>query len=204
MRLGLQLKKFYLRGCDVKSFILKVLQYARVQSKKYANDEEGSISLLIIGLFVVTVATLLVITNIASIAIAQRSLVQASEAAVQRAVQNLDLKAYYVGEGGMLSGILNNGDVPIPIECSSANSAISDELRHWNSANSSLLRREIRDIWMSEFNCDGVSVGISTTAFAVLPLQLPFVNLKNIQLHTSVGATNTRSKGLYLFGIRIS
>jgi hypothetical protein len=204
VRLGLQLKKFYLRGCDVKSFILKVLQYARVQSKKYANDEEGSISLLIIGLFVVTVATLLVITNIASIAIAQRSLVQASEAAVQRAVQNLDLKAYYVGEGGMLSGILNNGDVPIPIECSSANSAISDELRHWNSANSSLLRREIRDIWMSEFNCDGVSVGISTTAFAVLPLQLPFVNLKNIQLHTSVGATNTRSKGLYLFGIRIS
>lgn len=204
MRLGLQLKKFYLRGCDVKSFILKVLQFARVQSKKYANDEEGSISLLIIGLFVVTVATLLVITNIASIAIAQRSLVQASEAAVQRAVQNLDLKAYYVGEGGMLSGILNNSDVPIPIECSSANSAISDELRHWNSANSSLLRREIRDIWMSEFNCDGVSVGISTTAFAVLPLQLPFVNLKNIQLHTSVGATNTRSKGLYLFGIRIS
>ena len=204
MRLGLQLKKFYLRGCDVKSFILKVLQYARVQSKKYANDEEGSISLLIIGLFVVTVATLLVITNIASIAIAQRSLVQASEAAVQRAVQNLDLKAYYVGEGGMLSGILNNSDVPIPIECSSANSAISDELRHWNSANSSLLRREIRDIWMSEFNCDGVSVGISTTAFAVLPLQLPFVNLKNIELHTSVGATNTRSKGLYLFGIRIS
>ena len=204
MRLGLPLKKFYLRGCDVKSFILKVLQYARVQSKKYANDEEGSISLLIIGLFVVTVATLLVITNIASIAIAQRSLVQASEAAVQRAVQNLDLKAYYVGEGGVLSGILNNGDVPIPIECSSANSAISDELRHWNSANSSLLRREIRDIWMSEFNCDGVSVGISTTAFAVLPLQLPFVNLKNIELHTSVGATNTRSKGLYLFGIRIS
>ncbi len=204
MRLGLQLKKFYRRGCDVKSLILKVLQYARVQSKKYANDEEGSISLLIIGLFVVTVATLLVITNIASIAIAQRSLVQASEAAVQRAVQNLDLKAYYVGEGGMLSGILNNGDVAIPIECSSANSAISDELRHWNSANSSLLRREIRDIWMSEFNCDGVSVGISTTAFAVLPLQLPFVNLKNIELHTSVGATNTRSKGLYLFGIRIS
>ena len=204
MRLGLPLKKFYLRGCDVKSLILKVWQYARVQSKKYANDEEGSISLLIIGLFVVTVATLLVITNIASIAIAQRSLVQASEAAVQRAVQNLDLNAYYVGEGGMLSGILNNGDVPIPIECTSANSAISDELRHWNSANSSLLRREIRDIWMSEFNCDGVSVGISTTAFAVLPLQLPFVNLKNIELHTSVGATNTRSKGLYLFGIRIS
>jgi hypothetical protein len=167
-------------------------------------EEEGSISLLIIGLFVVAVATLLVITNIASIAIAQRSLVQASEAAVQRGVQNLDLKAYYVGEGGMLSGVLNNGAVPIPIECSSARSAITDELRHWNSSNNSLLRREIREVWMSEFNCDGVSVGISTSAFAVLPLQVPFLNLKNIELHTSVGATNSRSKGFYLFGIRIS
>jgi hypothetical protein len=57
---------------------------------------------------------------------------------------------------------------------------------------------------MSDFNCDGVSVGISTSAFAVLPLQVPFINLKNIELHASVGATNTRSKGLYLFGIRIS
>jgi len=172
--------------------------------KARIEDEEGSISLLIIGLFVVTVATLLVITNIASIAIAQRSLVQASEAAVQRAVQSLDLKAYYDGEGGMLSGILNNGEVPIPIECNTAGSVISDELQHWNSANSALLRREIRDIWLSEFSCDGVSVGISTSAFAVLPLQLPFINLKSIELHTSVGATNTRSKGLYLFGIRIS
>ena len=172
--------------------------------KATIEDEEGSISLLIIGLFVVTVATLLVITNIASIAIAQRSLVQASEAAVQRAVQSLDLKAYYVGEGGILSGILNNGEVPIPIECDTARSAIMDELQHWNSANSALLRREIRDIWISEFTCDGVSVGISTSAFAVLPLQLPFINLKNIELHTSVGAKNTRSKGLYLFGIRIS
>ena len=173
-----------------------------VQTK--AKDEEGSISLLIIGLFVVTVAALLVITNIASIAIAQRSLIQASEAAVQRGVQSLDLKAYYVGEGSMLSGVLNSGEVPIPIECNSASSAINDELQHWNNSNSKLLRREIRDIWISEFNCDGVSVGISTSAFAVLPLQLPFINLQNIELHTSVGATNTRSKGFYLFGIRIS
>jgi len=169
-----------------------------------SKEEDGSISLLIIGLFVLTLATLLVITNIAAIAIAQRSLVQASEAAVQRGVQNLDLNAYYVGKGGMLSGVLNNNETAIPIECNAASSAINDELRHWNSSNNSLLRREIRDIWMSEINCDGVSVGISTSAFAVLPLQLPFINLKNIELHTSVGATNTRSKGLYLFGIRIS
>jgi len=188
----------------VKKVFLKVWQGIKVEINTKVKDEDGSISLLIIGLFVVTIATLLVMTNIASIAIAQRSLVQASEAAVQRSVQNLDLNAYYVGKGGMLSGVLNNNQSPIPIECKSASAAINDELRHWNTSNNSLLRREIRDMWMSEFNCDGVSVGISTSAFAVLPLQVPFLNLKNIELHTSVGATNSRSKGLYLFGIRIS
>jgi len=191
------------RTAFIKVYAKKMRTHGRGMNSTF-KEEEGSISLLIIGLFVVTVATLLVITNIASIAIAQRSLVQASEAAVQRGVQNLDLKAYYVGEGGMLSGILNNGAVPIPIECNSARSAITDELRHWNLSNNSLLRREIREVWMSEFNCNGVSVGIRTSAFAVLPLQVPFLNLKNIELHTSVGATNSRSKGFYLFGIRIS
>ena len=94
----------------------KVIQFTKVNIKAKSKDEEGSISLLIIGLFVITVATLLVITNIASIAIAQRSLIQASEAAVQRGVQNLDLNSYYVGKGGMMSGILNSGEVPITIE----------------------------------------------------------------------------------------
>ena len=120
----------------------KVIQFTKVNIKAKSKDEEGSISLLIIGLFVITVATLLVITNIASIAIAQRSLIQASEAAVQRGVQNLDLNSYYVGKGGMMSGILNSGEVPIPIECTDASSEISDELKHWNSSNDSLLRRE--------------------------------------------------------------
>ena len=169
-----------------------------------SKDEEGSISLLIIGLFLLTLSTILVITDISSIAIAQRSLVQASEAAVQRGVQNLDLKNYYTGKGTMLSGVLNNNEVPIPIECSSASSAINEELHHWISSNASLARREIRDIWMNEFNCDGISISISTSAFAIIPIQIPFINLKNIELHTSVGATNTRSKGLYLFGVRIS
>jgi hypothetical protein len=164
----------------VKRVFLKVSQSIKVKFKNSVTDEDGSISLLIIGLFVVTVATLLVITNIASIAIAQRSLVQASEAAVQHSVQYLDLKSYYVGEGGMLSGILNNNETSIPIECSSARAAINDELMHWNTSNDSLLRKEIRDIWLSEFNCDGVSVGISTSAFAVLPLQIPFMNLKHV------------------------
>lgn len=173
-------------------------------AKSRFKDEEGSISILIIGLLVLTLSILLVITNISSIAIAQRSLVQASEAAVQSSVQNLDLNSYYVGKGGMLSGVLNNNEAAIPIECGSAQAAISEELRHWNSSNDSQLRREIRDLWITNFSCDGVSVAISTSALAVLPLQLPFVNLNNIELHTSVGATNTRSKGLYLFGIRIS
>ena len=54
----------------MKCFFSKTLKVTKARIKVKLQDEEGSISLLIIGLFVVTVATLLVITNIASIAIA--------------------------------------------------------------------------------------------------------------------------------------
>ena len=46
-------------------------------------DESGSIAVIIIGLFVVTVAALMVMTDVSTIIIAKRSLAQATEAAAQ-------------------------------------------------------------------------------------------------------------------------
>ena len=63
---------------------------ARELSQKFSG-EEGSISLLIIGLFIVTIFSIMVMSDLGSIAIAQRSLVQASESASQRGTHELDL-----------------------------------------------------------------------------------------------------------------
>ena len=63
----------------------------------FVNDETGSLSILIIGLFVAAVTALMVITDVAVVANAKRTLDQATEAAAMRAVQNLDKSSYYSG-----------------------------------------------------------------------------------------------------------
>ena len=54
------------------------------------NSERGSISVVVIGLFVITVASLMVMTDVSALIVAKRSLVQATEAAAQRGVHTLD------------------------------------------------------------------------------------------------------------------
>lgn len=170
---------------------------------KNLKSEEGSISLLVIGLFIVTVAILLVITNISAVAVAKRSLVQATEAAAQRGVHNLDMNSYYTGKGSMLSGFIGSGDSSVPIDCNKAMGEVSDELNYWRSSSNSLKRRELREIWVTGFSCDGTNLWLSTASRAVLPLQIPFINLSEISIDAHAGAGNQRSQGTYLFGIRI-
>ena len=50
-------------------------------------DENGSLSLLIIGLFVAALTALMIVTDIAVVANAKRTLDQATEASAMRAVQ---------------------------------------------------------------------------------------------------------------------
>ena len=65
--------------------------------KERFKSEAGSISVIVIGLFVITVASLMVMTDVSSIIVAKRSLVQATEAAAQRGVHTLDKSKYYQG-----------------------------------------------------------------------------------------------------------
>ena len=53
-------------------------------------EETGSIAVVVIGLFVITVASLMVMTDVSALIVAKRSLVQATEAAAQRGVHTLD------------------------------------------------------------------------------------------------------------------
>jgi Flp pilus assembly protein TadG len=66
--------------------------------KAFWRDERGSISLLIMSLFMATVIVSIILTNISSIYLAKRALTQATEAAAQRGVRNLDVDSYYQGE----------------------------------------------------------------------------------------------------------
>jgi hypothetical protein len=175
---------------------------------KIIRDERGSISLVVITLFLVTVMTSIVVTDIASVAIAKRSLTQATEAAAQRGVRNLDLRAYYSGEfdlttmAGNLFGI-GPDDPGVPIDCSKALGDAQGALVDWSNGDKSLRRSEITALRISSIDCDGFGIQLITEATARLPIAIPIFKMESIQISARVSTTNTRKAGFSPFGIRI-
>ena len=154
--------------------------YSKLKSK--AKQEQGSISVLTLGLFLMTITFATLMTDIASIAIAKRSLIQASEAAVVRAVQSLDKSAYYQ----------SNTSIVIPIDCSMARMKVIQELGLWMQNGAQMLRPELEEIAFVDFYCLDNVVRINTTAKAKLPFRLPNSSLVNVEIHARVGAQSRR------------
>lgn len=154
------------------------------------NDEDthdgnrGSISVLTIGLFLITIALLFLVTDIAAIAVAKRSLVHATESAALRAVQTLDRATYYHGDSG----------VAIPLDCPQARTRVIEELELWMQSSEDLRRPELKQIWLSNFYCEGNLVKLTTSARASLPFQMPGSSLDQVELHSTVAAQSDRAR----------
>ena len=141
-------------------------------------SEQGSISLLTIGLFVLTVSMLILVTDIAAMAVAKRSLLHASESAAIRAAHNLDLAAYYRGVSG----------VKIPIDCQMAYAQVIEELNQWLQGDSEFKREELEAAQLVEFNCAGNRVRLVTSARARLPFVLPGSSMNYLEVNATVTA----------------
>ena len=170
-------------------------------------DERGSLSVVIIGLFVLTVASLMVMTDVATVMVAKRSLAQATEAAAMRGVHTLDRDSYYTGKGTVLTtplALINKREHPsIPIDCQRAPFDVVLELENWSTDDTSMKRHELQGITLTDFLCDGTSVEISTRAEVKFPFTVPFTSLNSSVLTASAASTNQVQEGFYLFGIRL-
>lgn len=170
-------------------------------------DESGSIAVIIIGLFVVTVAALMVMTDVSTIIIAKRSLVQATEAAAQRGVHTLDKSAYYQGKANMFTAPLaiatNRAHPVIPIDCTRGGTEVMLELRSWSKDETDLKWQYLDEIQLTNFQCDGKSLIIQTRSEVQLPFKIPFTTIDSAFLTASAGTTNQVQEGFYLFGIRL-
>ena len=170
-------------------------------------NERGSLSVVIIGLFVLTVASLMVMTDIATVMVAKRSLTQATEAAAMRGVHTLDRDSYYTGKGTMATtplALINKRDHPaIPIDCNQAVLDMMLELHNWSTDASSMKRQELQGIVLTDFICDGTSVEISTFATVKFPFMVPFTSQSSASLKASAASTNQVQEGFYLFGVRL-
>jgi Tfp pilus assembly protein PilX len=169
--------------------------------------ETGSISVVVIGLFVVTVASLMVMTDVSALVVAKRSLVQATEAAAQRGVQSLDQSEYYQGKANIFTvpmAIATQREHPvIPIDCERGGVEVLLELNSWSNDDGDMKWQHLKGIQLTEFSCDGSSLQISTRSEMKLPFKVPFSTTDSVFLTATAGTTNKVQEGFYLFGVRI-
>ena len=188
-------------------------------------SEEGSISVLVFGLFAVVLLSSVVLTDISSIIVAHRSLVQATESAAQSAAHALDLDTYYQGKHSALSFLISDASPVIPIDCEAASNRASETLadiastanrnsnglgqkndgssQMFGGSNSKLIRPELENIQISNFQCNGTEVLITTSAKAWLPISLSFFSFESVELSASAGTTSVKKRAFSIFGINL-
>jgi len=179
-----------------------------ILAKKTLNDQRGSISILILGLFMLTLITLIILTDISSIYIAKRALTQATEAAAQRGVKNLDLERYYAREYNANRFVINlfgNGeqDPGIPIDCEKGRTDSIGAMRDWNLMGGSVSRKNLSQVKVEEFQCDGYEIGIRSSAKVALPFVLPFIGIEEVDISSQVGTFAERKITTNYYGLNL-
>jgi len=178
-----------------------------VSGLRSQKSDSGSIAVIVIGLFVITVASLMVITDVSTLIVAKRSLAQATEAAAQRGVHTLDKASYYQGKGTIFTvpmAIATKRAHPvIPIDCNRGGLEVLLELHSWSNDETDLKWHQLKGIQLTDYQCDGQSLAIETRSEVNLPFRVPFSSIDSVSLTASAGTTNQVQEGFYLFGIRL-
>lgn len=164
------------------------------------------------SLFMSTLIVLVILTNISSIYLAKRALTQASEAAVQRGVRNLDLLTYYQSDYNFWQFTWNltgegETDPGIPIDCRKGRDDALSAMAKWmqlsESKETANGRENLEDIRVNRVECDGYQLTISTSADVRLPFLLPFINLDYVEISTTVASIAQRRITTNYYGIDI-
>lgn len=184
------------------------LQFRAFFRKRLLVDDRGSISILILGLFFLSVTTFLILTDITSVYLAKRTLVQVTEAAAQRGVKNLDLEKYYSSKYNastmVLSAIgIGEQDPGIPIDCKLGNSDARSTIGDWIKLDDSIRRNSLSKVSVDEVVCDGYQMGISTSAIARLPMELPFLGISEVRIEAKVGIFDERKVTTNYYGLTL-
>lgn len=176
--------------------------------KENFSSERGSISILTIGLFSILLTSVLILSDITAVYLAKRTLIIATEAAVQRGSKNLDFEAYYSGEyntTSFLQGLLGAGeeDPGIPIDCNAGLRDAREVLAQWDSMDTSITRPGISEIRLSNFQCDGFQISLQSEAIVKLPFPFHFIGINEVEIKGSAGGIGERSETNNFYGVDI-
>lgn len=196
------------RVCAVRNISREYRAALRRVSLKF-QDERGSISVLIIALFLISISLVMITTNIATVTLAKRTLTQSAESAAQRGAHFLDEEAYYNGKFNVITmaqNLFGQGpeDPGVPIDCEKAQAGIAEALYDLSKESKLLIDKGAHDVEIAEISCDGRDLRVALRAEVDLPFQLPFLNIRSVRLISSATTYNQRNNGFYLFGFRVS
>ena len=192
--------------------VRNVLRGNRVALRRVSlkiQEERGSISILVIALFLITISLVMITTNIATITLAKRTLTQSAESVAQRGAHFLDEDAYYRGKFNVITmaqNLFGQGpqDPGVPIDCQKAQVGIAEALSDLSKESNLLIDKGAHNLEVAEIACDGRDLRVALKVEVDLPFQLPFLNLRSVTLISSATTYNQRNNGLYLFGFRVS
>ena len=175
---------------------------------KILRDEGGSLSVLILSLFMTILLTLIIMTDISSIYFAKRALTHATEAAVQRGTRNLELDSYYKSKYNATRLFLNltseaESDPGIPIDCYKGSNDVRAAISDFSRDRGKLLSRQLGVISIESIWCDGFQISVQTSSVARLPFVLPFIGIEEVNIRSSVGALDERKVSTNYYGINI-
>jgi len=175
---------------------------------KYVQSEHGSISVLTIGLFSILLTSALILSNVTTVYLAKRTLIIASEAAVQRGAKNLDQAAYYSGEYNLtefIQGLLGAGeeDPGIPIDCSAGLRDARELISNWNGQDKTIVRSGISEMQLRDFQCDGFQIYLESSAIVELPFPFAFIGIEEVEINSSAGGLGERSETNNYYGVDI-
>ncbi len=165
--------------------------------RRFLRDDRGSLSVLILSLFMTVLITLLILTDISAIYFAKRALTQATEAAAQRGVRNLDMDAYYSSKYNISSFLINLTDASekdpgIPNDCQKGEIDALDAVSSFSRDRTTLLDPHLQDIHVEGVSCDGFQLSLRTSATARLPVVIPFTKISSVLIRSEVGTFDER------------
>ena len=124
--------------------------------------EEGSVSILIIGLFSILLIVSLAILDLSDLYLAKRELLQISEHAVNKASHDISLSAYY-------SGSFENSAHPrVPLDCSEVANTLLEVISHEN------LRGE--RVSVKGWSCQGDLASVTISSEITPAVRFPLLN----------------------------
>lgn len=168
---------------------------------RFIRDEEGSLSVLIIGLFLLMMASIMVMTDLSAMIASKRALGQRTEYLVQQGAKSVDLDAYYQGRGGLLpyiaeKFIVDQSDPGIPLDCRKATDAILSAARGIGDG-------AFTNFDLTYFSCKNDTIEVHSQARAVLPFQFGFLRLDNPVITSYASSAPERRNGFWIRGFRL-